>query len=245
MAAKEYPELGEFVLCTVKDIMKTIVFVNLDEYNKTGVVTTAEIAPGRIRNIRDYVVPNKRIVCKVLRIDKVKGHIDLSFRRVSLKERIELMDSYKKERNAIAILNKVVPEKEKADTLIERIRERYEKLFNFLQLAKENPALFKEFDIPEKESALLLEAIKEKIKARKIFVKARIKIKKVHSVDKIKDILKTENEKINVTYISAPNYLLSLEGIDFKEAKKEIQEEIEKIKEKTEKAGGEFEGEIE
>ena len=68
--AKEFPEEGEIVLCTVIKIMGTTVFVHLDDYNREGVVSTSEVAPGRIRNIRDYVTINKKIVCKILRIDR-------------------------------------------------------------------------------------------------------------------------------------------------------------------------------
>lgn len=240
-----YPEEGELVLCTVKDIMKTIVFVYLDEYSKTGVVTTAEIAPGRIRNIRDYVIPNKKIVCKVLRIDKAKGHIDLSFRRVSLKERIASMAAYKKERSAISLLNKIVQEKSKADKIIADIKGRYRHLSSFLELARENPNLFKEFSIPEKESEQLLDAIKERIKSRKIFVKAKIKIKDIQAVGTIKEILKTDKKNAKITYISAPSYFISVEGNEYKEANKVLMEIIEGIKQKVEKAGGEFSSEIE
>jgi len=240
-----YPEEGELVLCTVKGIMKAIIFVNLDEYNKTGVVTTAEIAPGRIRNIRDYVIPNKKIVCKVLRIDQAKGHIDLSFRRVSLKERIASMAAYKKERNAISLLNKIVQEKSKAEKIIEEIKSRYKHLSSFLELAKENSSLFKEFSISDKESEQLLEAVKERTKSRKIFVKAKIKIQDIHLIDKIKEVLKTDKSNVKITYITAPSYLISVEGNDYKEANKTLMETIEIIKQKVENAGGEFSSEIE
>jgi translation initiation factor 2 alpha subunit (eIF-2alpha) len=72
-------EEGTVVLCTVTKIVGTSVFVKLDDYNKEATIITSEIAPGRIRNLRDYVVPNKKIVCKILRIDN-KGQIDLSLR---------------------------------------------------------------------------------------------------------------------------------------------------------------------
>ena len=72
-------EVGDIVLCTVERIEKTIVFVKIEDENKDleGSIIMSEVAPGRIRNIRNYVVPKKKIVCKVLRISG--NRIDLSF----------------------------------------------------------------------------------------------------------------------------------------------------------------------
>ena len=74
-------EEGDLVLCTVKRIIGTTVFVDI-EGNGEGTIITAEIAPGRIRNLRDYVSPGRKIVCKIL---SLKGkQINLSLRRVSI-----------------------------------------------------------------------------------------------------------------------------------------------------------------
>ncbi len=74
-----WPEEGELVLCNVTKIMPNSVFCRLEEYGRQGMIHISEIAPGRIRNIRDYVVEGKFVVCKVLRIDQIRGYIDLSF----------------------------------------------------------------------------------------------------------------------------------------------------------------------
>ena len=51
----------------------------------------SEIAPGRIRNLREYVVTKKRIICKILRISGER--IYLSLRRVTPKEQKEIKDT--------------------------------------------------------------------------------------------------------------------------------------------------------
>ena len=98
-------ESGDVVLCTVDRIVGTTVFVNI-EGNGEGFIVFSEIAPGRIRNIRDYVFPKKKIVCKVLRISA--DRVDLSFRRVTLKEQKELKERYKEERSLINILRTIL-----------------------------------------------------------------------------------------------------------------------------------------
>jgi len=80
-------EVGDIVMCTVDRIVGTIVFVKIDE-NGEGSIILSEIAPGRIRNLREYVVPKKRIACKILRI--LGNRIDLSLRRVTQKEQKEI-----------------------------------------------------------------------------------------------------------------------------------------------------------
>lgn len=90
-------EEGDLILCTVSRIEHTAVFVTLPS-GEQGTIVLSEIAPGRIKNIREYVMPNKKIVCKIIRISG--NNIDLSLRRVSAKERTEVMDKYKQEQTA-------------------------------------------------------------------------------------------------------------------------------------------------
>ena len=43
-----FPDEGEIVLCTVTKINPNSVFVNVDDYDKGGMVHISEISPGRI-----------------------------------------------------------------------------------------------------------------------------------------------------------------------------------------------------
>ena len=70
-----------------------------------GTIITSEIAPGRIRNLRDYVVPKKKIVCKVLRISG--NRIDLSLRRVTQKEKKEVLEQFQQEKKQEHFLQKL------------------------------------------------------------------------------------------------------------------------------------------
>ncbi|MBW2993050.1 S1 RNA-binding domain-containing protein, partial [Candidatus Woesearchaeota archaeon] len=67
------PEENSLVLCTITKIYHNSVFASLDEFGKQGMIHISEISPGRIRNIRDFVKEGKKIVCKILRIDRAKG----------------------------------------------------------------------------------------------------------------------------------------------------------------------------
>jgi translation initiation factor 2 alpha subunit (eIF-2alpha) len=103
----EYNE-GDLIICKVINIAKTTVFVETLS-GVQGSMVLSEIAPGRIRNLRVYVVPNKIIVCKVLH---VKGdHLFLSLRRVKEKDRKELMAQYKKEKTYESVIRKLLGNK--------------------------------------------------------------------------------------------------------------------------------------
>ena len=109
------PEIGELVVCTVRKILPHSVFVSIDEYqNLEGMNHISEISPGRIRNLRDYVIEGKTIVCKVLNINQ-QGNIDLSLRRVGTGIMLNKLKGYKHAINSmtkVEIENPEIIEKE-------------------------------------------------------------------------------------------------------------------------------------
>ncbi len=226
-------ELGDTVLCTVDRIVGTIVFVKIKRYGE-GSIIMSEIAPGRIRNLRDYVVPKKKIVCKVLRISE--GRIDLSLRRVTQKEKKEVLEQDKKEKSYQVILKKILGE---ASIKIIKEIEKKDNLYDFLEEAKKDR---KELDkiIEKKDSEKILEILKtqkKKIKKikKEIFL-TTIKPDGINLIKKIFDIFKG----INIKYISAGRYSLETETEDVKTADKKLKEMINIAEKQAKKLGVEF-----
>lgn len=219
-------EAGDIVLCTVDRIVGTTVFVNI-EGNGEGSIVFSEIAPGRIRNIRDYVVPKKKIVCKVLRISG--DRVDLSLRRVTLKEQKELKNKYKQEKSFISILKNVL--KDKAENVIGGISGRGG-IYGFLERIKNNPEELEEL-IGKPNSKKVFEIFKTQ-KQKKAVVKKEIILKSMDSdgIEKIKDILGKIND-VEIRYISAGRYSLKKENEDIKEADQKLKEIIEMIEKKA------------
>lgn len=201
-------EEGQIVLCTVTKIIGTTVFVRLDQYGTEGAIMTSEIAPGRIRNLRDYVVPNKKIVCKILRIDK-RGQIDLSLRRVSSKERREALEGYQKEKSFEAALKTILAT---PDETIKKIKEKY-LLVEFLESAKDNPQLLDSY-MSRQESEKILNILNAK-KEKEVSVKKKFSLssKEENGIVKIKEILPKE-----ATYIAAGKYALTIKDKNYKDA---------------------------
>lgn len=229
-------EEGQIVLCTVEKIIGTTVFVKIDG-NGEGTITTSEISPGRIRNLRDYVFPGKKIVCKVLRIQGDK--ITLSFRRVKQNEKKELMEKISREKSFKAILKTVL--KEDADNIIEKINEKYSIIDFFENINRDNKLIGRYIDKTNVDKILkILETKKDKVKEiKKSF---RLSNNSSNGIAIVKEILmdSCRNNDCKISYISAGKYLLKIKGDDLKKIKNEINNSIISIEKQAKKRGCDF-----
>lgn len=229
MQEKDFPEQDELILCTVDRILGTTVFVKIDDYNKEGIIATSEVAPGRIRNIRDYVRVGKKIVCKVLRVSAGTGHIDLSLRRVSLKERNTILSDFEREKNALAIMKSVL--KERTEEIVSKIRKDYNKVLDFLQNASASDLTG--LGLNETETEQILKIVKEK-PSRNVFVKAHLILSSDadDGIIRIKNMLSKvleHNTGVDIVYLSSPNYSITVTSSDYKEANKKMDAVVEDI----------------
>ncbi len=222
-------EPGEIVMCTVERIAGTVVFVNIDG-DGTGSIVLSEVAPGRIRNLRNYVVPKKRIICKVLRVSG--NHVDLSLRRVTPKEQKEIRERYKLEKSYESLLKTTL--KNKADSLISKIKEK-STLFEFLENAKENPKGFEDL-IGKEEAKKIIEIIKTQ-KKRKIEIKKEFSLTTIEpdGLKKIKEVL-SKIKDLEIKYIASGKYTISIKTEDPKKGDNLIKENLEEIEKKAKKS---------
>merc|ERR1712072_1425574 len=80
----EFPEVEDVVIVAVKQIADMGAYVQLLEYNnKEGMILLSELSRRRIRSINKLIKVGRNEVVVVLRVDREKGYIDLSKRRVS------------------------------------------------------------------------------------------------------------------------------------------------------------------
>lgn len=227
---------GDLVLCTVTQIAGTSVFVKI-EGDGEGTIVTSEIAPGRIRNIRDYVVPNKKIVCKVLKIDN-SGNINLSLRRVSAKEKKEVSDNYDKERTALSILKSVL--KEKADEVAEKIKKE-NSLYGFLQNCKVNPKEIEKYTGKQEASQICKILSEKKEKQKEVKKEFKLSSNKPEGIKIVKDILSLCKNNCEITYLAAGRYTIKIKSDNYKEANQKINSIMEKIEQEAKKEKAQFE----
>ena len=222
-------EVGDIVLCTVEKIERTNVFVEIENGQK-GSITFSEVSPGRIRNIRDFVVPKKTIVCKILRISQ-NGHIDLSLRRVTQKEEKEAKERIKQEKSAKSILKTIL--KEKAEEIIKKISQKTS-LHEFLQEAKEDPKGLEKM-VGKTASKKIVDILKaQKVKEVSVKKTFSLSTKDPEGIIKIKELLGKQTE-VEIRYLSAGKYSAKANASNPKEADKKIQERLKTITEKAKK----------
>ncbi len=232
-----FPEESEIVLCTVTSVRYNSVFVNLNEYNHSGMIHISEISPGRIRNIRDYVKEDKVIVCKVLRINKERGYIDLSLRRVNEGQRRAKVDEIKKEQKAEKIIE-LVAKKLKRDIkdvykeVSDKVLKKYDLLCSCFEDVAEKKITLEEMDIPKKLSKELKEVIDQKIRPVEVSIKGNIKLVSYtpNGVEIIKEALKKGmNKDIEILSISGGKYSIKVKAHNYKTAEKLLKESTDAI----------------
>ncbi len=229
---KGFPQEDELVLCTVTKVEFHSVFVTLDEYGKGGMIHISEVSPGRIRNIRDFVREGKKVVCKILRINEERGHIDLSLRRVTETQKRQKLDEIKQEQKAEKILEFVakdldVPQKKLFEDISANVLEKYASMYEFFQQVAADNGAIKDAGLDEKAAKALEEAIKQRIKEVNVVVEGKLKLTSyaANGVEIIKEALKKaqeagDSDKVQIRYLGAGTYRIAVNAKDYKEAEK-------------------------
>ncbi len=216
-------EIGDIVMCTVERIVGTIVFVKIEGGGE-----------GSIRNLRNYVVPKKRIVCKVLRISG--NRIDLSLRRVTPKEKKEVVAQYKQEQSYKSILKSVLGKE--TDRIIKDIT-KHKIIYDFIEEAKENSKNLEKL-VGKTNSQKIIDILKKQ-KQKKAVLKKEINLTTIqpNGLELIKKIL-TEIKQAEVKYLSAGKYTIKTEDKDIKTADNKLKKIFNEIENKAKKYKIEF-----
>ena len=250
----EWPEVGDLVIVTVNRITDYGAYVTLDEYGKEGLLHVSEVASSWVRNIRDFVREGQKTVLKVLRVDTEKGHVDLSLRRVTKRERIDKVMFWKRGRKAETLMRSAGEKLGlsmdevygKAGVLIEKeFGDVYEGLE---KAAREGPKALVKIGVPE-DLAVALEGIAhEKIRLPLVKTKGVLELscRKPDGVRCVREALlaakKAEEAKeglVRVYVVAPPKYAIEVAAEDYKKAEKVLQKASEEVIRAITKAGGE------
>lgn len=245
-----YPEEGDLVVCTVKSVRNFGAFVELEEYpGKEGFIHVAEIASGWVKRMSDYVREGQRIVCKVMKVEEAKGHIDLSLKKVNSHQKREKIQEWKNEQKAVKLVEIVA---ERLEMTVDEFRKKHSpKLIEeygghyiaFEEAAAEGqlPKKFK-----GKWAEVFVEVALENVTVSLARVDGIIEMTCPGSdgIEKIKKALiaaeaMTDGEaRVMVQYLGAPKYRITAQEEEFKAAEDLIRKAAEKAISEIEKVGG-------
>ncbi|THG04799.1 hypothetical protein TEA_001731 [Camellia sinensis var. sinensis] len=108
MYETRYPEVDMAVMIQVKNIADMGAYVSLLEYNNIeGMILFSELSRRRIRSVSSLIKVGRIEPVMVLRVDKDKGYIDLSKRRVSEEEIQTCEERYNKSKLVHSIMRHV------------------------------------------------------------------------------------------------------------------------------------------
>ena len=245
---QEMPEQGEIILATVTKVMDHGAYVTLDEYDDIqGFLHISEIAPGWIRSVNRFVKDGEK---KVLLVKKVKAvDIDLSLKQVSKDQKKQKLKEVKKYEKGKTLLENLQEKIDLTDEEVEKLEDKFYTKFDsvydgFMQIARNGISIVTDLKLTKKITTAI-EEICSKIKLPSVEIRGIMEItnNKSDGVEIIKKILLDVIKKdsmMDITYLGAPKYRISITSEDFKSAEKLLKPIIEEIQTNIEKKKGLF-----
>ncbi|MCK4327638.1 MAG: translation initiation factor IF-2 subunit alpha [Candidatus Diapherotrites archaeon] len=242
----EYPEPNELVVCRIKNIKGYGAFVDLLEYPKEGFIHISQIASGWIKNIRSHVSEGQIRVALVTNVDREKGMIDVSLRKVNDNQEKRRMSQYKRAKRADKLFERAANElkedpKESYKKVAEPLKEEFGDLYTgFEAISASGAEAIKQLKLPKKWVDHLVKLAEENVTAPEVTITRKLTLMSYEpdGVKTLRSALQTlEKEGISVTYLSAPGYTLSVTAGDYPDAEKVLRNGLEKIEKQFKKHG--------
>eukprot|EP00957_Ditylum_brightwellii_P051497 3903648-Ditylum_brightwellii.AAC.1 len=226
-----YPEIESLVMVNVRNIADMGAYVSLLEYNNIeGMILFSELTRRRIRSIYKLIRVGRNEVVMVLRVDKDKGYIDLSKRRVSPEDVAACEDRFNKAKAVHGVLRHLAERRKiYLEDLYERIgwplyRE-YGHAYDAFKLALADESAPGTGEDPfaklERVPPEIIEELKTYIRRRlapqPIKIRSDIEVScfTYEGIDAIREALfagmavGTENSPIKIKLVAPPIYVLS------------------------------------
>lgn len=235
MAEIQIPEENELVLATIKKIMPYGAFCVLTEYNNLeAFLHVSEVASRWIKNIHEFISENQKVVVKVLRVDREKGQIDVSLRRVSEEEKRNKLESMKRAARSDKLLQLALTKSKSTmnvDELSAKLSEFYGDAYAALEETLENDDALAEIKIPDTLKKEIIDIVRKSIKKAKVSVSAELILKcfGAHGIEHIRKALAISEPDAHLHYLGAPRYKLEVFSSDYKDANKRLEKIVKKI----------------
>lgn len=252
----QFPEIESVVMVNVRNIADMGAYVSLLEYNNIeGMILLSELSRRRIRSIHKLIRVNRNEVVMVLRVDKEKGYIDLSKRRVSPEDVQACEERYNKAKAVHGVLRHLADRRKLyLEDLYERVGWPMYKKFGHAYDAFKmsinpdegvtNP--FDEIDLPEDLKEELKGYILRRLAPQPIKIRSDVEVScfTYEGIDAIREALfagmdcSTEQMAIKIKLIAPPIYVLSTMTLEKEAGISLLQKAIDVIEEKIVAKGG-------
>jgi len=235
----ELPEVGELVVGTVTKVFEYGAYVRLEEYGGLeAFLPWSEVSTKWIKDIRDFVKEDQRVIAKVIRVDRRKKHVDISLKRVSEGEQRRKLLEWKRAQRAEKLLE--ITASKISKTLDDAYREvgwkledKYGEILTGLELAAQRgEEVLREAQVPEEWIRPLMEELKKHVEVKKVKIHGLLTLTSLSpdGVNRIRDVLSKplislakdldKNTLIRVYTVGAPRYRVEVISTDYKAAEK-------------------------
>lgn len=248
-------------MVTVRSIAEMGAYVHLLEYNNIeGMILLSELSRRRIRSINKLIRIGRDECVVVIRVDKDKGYIDLSKRRVSAEEVVKCEEKFAKAKAVNSILRHVAALLNyENDTELEELYMKTAWMFDrkygkpgasydAFKHAVTNPEILNECEIDDITREKLLENIRRRLTPQAVKIRSDIEVAcyGYEGVDAVKEALKcglnmsTEDMPIKINLIAPPLYVITTNTLERNDGVAKLNDVLEQIKKVIEANGGVF-----
>ncbi len=253
MDKNSWPDIGDFVVCTVKNVTDFGAYTSLEEYdNKEGFIHISEIKAGWVKYVRDYVREGQKIVCKVLKVDSSRHHIDLSLKDVNEHQKRAKIQDWKNEQKATKWLQFVAEDTNTDEKKMHQIRNILLDEFGSCYTAFEEAVIngeevFQNLGMNRKLISKIISIAQENIKLPFVEIAGFVDLtcNLPDGIERIKTALHSaadsdndDDIRIKVTYTGAPRYRIKIIAPDYKKAESALKNASTNAIETIEKEGG-------
>lgn len=248
---KEWPNEGDLVVATVHKVLNYGAFARLEEYpGKEAFIHISEVSSGWVKNIRDYVRENQKIVAKVLRVNPRKGHVDVSLKRIREDQRTRKIQQWKIEQKAEKLLEFSAKNLKKDlnqayEEVGYQIMDEFGDLYGAFEIAaEEGEASLIEREIDLNWAKAITEVAKKNITPPEVHITGYVDLKSYASngVEVIKEALvSVKDDDISIQCVGAPRYRMVVKSSDYIEAENILKKAAQKAIDVVLEAGGEGE----
>jgi translation initiation factor 2 subunit 1 len=223
-------------------------------------ILLSELSRRRIRSINKLIRVGRSECVVVIRVDKDKGYIDLSKRRVSPEDIVKCEEKFAKAKAVNSILRHVAEILEyQSDEQLEDLykktawhfdekTKKHASSYDAFKLAVTEPSILDECDLDSETKKILLTNIKRRLTPQAMKIRADIEVAcyGYEGIDAVKSALmkgmecSTEDMPVKINLIAPPLYVMTTTTLERADGLKALNNAINQIQEAIKVSGGVF-----